>query len=417
MGYNFDVTAATAITKYKYTSRYIEDQIMKSPAFALMPKDPNQGGTNFNGAMNYAPPTTISMVDTIAFGGSNGNASKYSNWIIPWTDGPYGSANVTGGALDRTMSEEDAMVKVVTREVDLLLKSMATVVSSALWSYGGGAIGQISASSNVGTTIITLADPASIVKFFAGMVLQSSSDNGTGGAGARSGTVTVASVDINNNTVTATGNWTAGIASAAALDYLFWNGGYNTSIAGIPAWIPDANNRPISSDSFYGVNRFTTDPTRMAGTFKKGNGAPKEETFIDLLTQMAMLGATPTHAMVSTSDYADLIKGLGSRVVQAMTSERAWGTSQISFSGAKIAAPTGFLTVMMDPFVPKGSGWALDPKDFLLASLKGEYPHIEEGVDGLMWQRSPTADSYQLRVIGRGALYCSDPSRQGVVTF
>src|SRR5581483_9521973 len=97
-----------------------------------------------------------------------------------------------------------------------------------------------------------------------------SADDGTGGGGLRSAgaTVTITGLNRSTGTLTASGNWTAGIAAVAAGDYLFPQGDYNNVMPGaLGGWLTT----PGGGDSFYGVNR-NADVTRLAGLIQTGAG-------------------------------------------------------------------------------------------------------------------------------------------------
>jgi hypothetical protein len=408
--FNFDVTNATFITKERYTDKKIQELILRSPTLGLIPKAEEYGGTSYIGALEYAPMASISVLDTTAF--TTGGPSQFTQWNCPW-NALFGSANVTGFAIDATNGDENALVQVITQQVDTLYKGMGVGLAGALWGQGGGSIGKLTSGTVGGTGPFGLSIPSQITNFYSGMILNASSTNGTTGS-VRTGSVTIQAVDVNAGTFTLTANGTSGIAALANTDYLFPQGAFGSFLSfSIPNWIPTAANRPISSDSFNGVNRFTTDPTRTAGVYYTGNGADKAESLIELLILINRMDGHPTHVFINNLDFADVLKGLTARV--DYTTVEAFKNPQIGFDAVKVVTPAGMVNLIQDPFVPQGSAWALNLSEWLLPSM-GPVPKVAE-VDGLTWARQSGVDAYQYRLVARFTSYCSAPGHQGVVTF
>jgi hypothetical protein len=424
MGFNFDVTAATATLKSRYTDLKIQTLAYKSKLLARMPKDPTYGGQDYRGTIRFATTTAVSALDTIAY--TVGNASQYSQWVVPWKD-HYASANITGGAIDRSKGDANALVNDLTGEFDGMFVSLGVALGWQLYGNGGGALGQISSGSTVGSVTITLANISNVTNFQVGMILQASVDDGTGGGGLRSAgaTITLTGVDRTLGTLTAAGNWSASIAAIVAGDFLFQNGNYNACFPGLSGWLPApayttangtviASKRPIGGDNFLSVNRFP-DPIRLAGGYFQGNGAPKEETVLQLAMLVQREGGTPNVMACNPADAVDVIKALESRTIYQNPGTDTSPT--VGFEGFKIATAGGMIEVVQDPFCPQGIFYLLQLDTWLLPSI-GKIPRVfGKGIDELEWLRNAGADSYQLRGGFRVGSYCSAPGWNGVGTF
>lgn len=402
----FDISAATPILKQYYTKKKIESLVFESELLKSMPKDTGGSGVSYIGAIRSAIPASVSATDTVAFATTGG--SVYNQWVCPWRFG-YGSANVTGEAIDKTANDAGAFVRALTSETEGAFKAIGQQLGAALFGNGGGAIGKIAAAGIAGS-VLTLTDVNQVVNFWQNQVLQLASDDGTGGAGVRVGTVTVSAVDLNAGTVTMTGGVVAGIAAAAAGDYVFMNGNYNGLVQGIPAWIPDALNRPVLATLFNTVDR-AKDGARLAGAYYNGGGGPKAESLNQLGMLVQRLGGRPTDFFCNPVDYIDVIKDAGSRIVINNGDKDV----QVGFTGAKLATPFGVINIKTDIFCPTGKGWLLDMKTWLLVSM-GALPKVDLA-DGMNWLRNAGADSYQFRTLYRAATYCSMPGHNGVVNF
>ena len=411
MGYNLDTTAVTPVLKNRYTPDKIQTLAFLSPTVARFPKDTESGGNAYIGAIRNATASSVSGSDAVAF--TQGNASVYQQWVIPWSE-RYGAANITGGAIARSKGNDNAMADGMLGEFDGIFISLGMMLGNDVWNNGGSAIGQISSTSNVGTATITLADINKVVNIQVNQILQTSATDGTSGT-IKTGTVIVTGVDVMLGTVTVSGaSWTAGIATAAAGDYIFLNGTFGGGMKGIPGWIPTPTARPTSGDSFCGVNRFS-DPTRLAGNYYVGGGGSKRETMNRLAILTQRLGGRPTDLAVNPVDYGDLLNELGTNV--RYTTVQAFENPQIAFGSVELMTAYGALTIYQDPFVPAGFAWMLNFDDWLMPSM-GEVPEvIGEGTDGQDWLRQTGVDAYQLRAVYRAALYCKAPGRQGCLSW
>lgn len=412
----FDATSASAITKYRYTKKKVDTLLLKSPGFAMAPKAPEYGGQSYQGALNLAPMASASPSDSIAF--TTGGPSQYAQWTCSWSE-LYASANVTGRAIKATKGDENAMVDVITSEADKSYEAMGVMLGAMFWGMGGGQIGQFNGSGSVtGTAALTLININTITNFYKGMILNTSATNGLTGT-VKSGSVTLASVDVNAGTMTPSAAWNAGIATIANTDYVFIQGGFGAFAPGVPGWIPDVNNRPISTDSFFGQNRYTGDPTRMAGVFYNGKGAPKDQSLFQLLTLIERLcgigtGQGPTHCFLNPVDYADVTRALTTRT-QNVT-ESAYNDPQVGFKGIEIVSDRGAgIKIFKDQFVLSGDGYLLDMSSILIPSM-GEVPMLLDE-DGLEWCRQAGVNAYQRRVGAIYTTYFQRPWSCGVVTF
>lgn len=410
MGFNFDFTAVTPVLKQRYTQSKIQTLAFKSSFLAMIPKKTDEGGYAFNGAIRSAIGSTASHTDTVAF--SAGSSSIYNQWVCQYNNS-YSTANVTGNAIDRSKGEANALVDAMVSEFDGAFIDIGQMLGQDLFGDGGGSYGQISLTSNVGTPTITLTNPSQMVNFVQGQILQLSADDGTGGAGVRTGTVTVTAVDIMNGTITVSGNWTGGIAAAVAGDYIFQNGNYAGAYAGLQGWLPAYNQRASLGTAFNTVVR-SADPTRLAGVALNGGGAKKDVSLIKIASYVQRMGGRPDYVLLNPLDYSAIITGATTQL--RYTTVQSFDNAQLSFKGTVLATEYGELTLVTDVFCPVGICYLIQLDTFLMPSMQ-DVPHVwGTGVDGLEWLRG-TGDSFQLRTVARATTYCSAPGYNGVLTF
>ena len=409
MANTLDTAQITPALKHRYTDKKVETLSFKSPTFGRIPKDTGYGGDLYIGAVRSAIPSTISASDTIAFG-SGGSASTYLQWQCPWYDF-YGAANITGRAIDRANGDANALVKAMAGEFDGIFESMGQALGNTVWGNGGGAIGQIASFTNSGASpcTITLTDVNTCINFWNGLQLQSSVDDGTGGAGVDSAIILITVTACNINAGTITVSFT-GAGPLVASHYLLVNGNYASVFPGIPAWIPPPS-VTITSATFNGINRLQ-DVTRLSGSSYSGGGGSKLDTIIQLNIQLHRLQGNPDFLPLNHSDYADILKEGQGRVTNTTISAY---DERVSFPAVKLMTPTGEISLTPDAFVPTGYFWLLETSTWLLASM-GKIPKVLSA-DDLDWLRQGGADAYQLRVGSRATTYCQKPWCNGCGQF
>lgn len=370
----------------------------KCPAWGMMPKGSDFVGDTWQIAFQYGNPQGASA--TFANGLSNITPTQYGKCNMSRVRS-YAFAQITTEAIEATQNDAGALLRGLKREIDSAFYTSANKIGIDIWGNGGGAIGQISAGSTVGTATITLANITQIVNFEVGMVLQAATTDGTSGS-VESGTVTITKLNRNTGTLTASGNWSAGIGTIATGDYLFQQGDFGLCMAGIPAWVPTTD---PTSTNFNGLDR-TLDITRLSGVrYLTGSGNPISE----ILTQTAALlcreGGTPSHVFLNPLDFAAFAQAEQTRVVYDRT--KSFSNPEISFSALRFITPTGPIDVIADRNVPQGGGWMLQMDTWEFKSLNAA-PRILNA-DGLDMLRDSSTDSYILRIGWYGNLGCTAP--------
>lgn len=404
-----DTTALSAVLKQKYTQRrFAELAYRKNPQYALIKKRTDFGGSNKVIAVRNANP--LGVGGDVGTAQGNKTASVYNRFIVTRTP-YYGTASISGEAIRAAKGKENSLIEGMTKEIDGIINAVTRRLAQMAYRNGGGSIGQISSGSTVGSATITLANVGDITNFETGMKLQLSADDGyTASGGVRSGTVTVKGVDVDAGTITATGNWTAGIAAAAAGDFIFANGDYQKWLKGALAWTPTT--APTTGDSFFSLDR-SSDVTRLAGVRHNGNGGPIEETLIDAATKLARQGSTPDYVFMNPLDWAALIKSMTGKVVYDRI-ESVDGVD-VGFKTVELDGPQGAIKVVHDLNCPKGTAfmWQLDT--WALESLGDMVGILDQ--DGLTLLRSANSDDYEVRVGGYGQYTCEAPGWNAVVTL
>ena len=393
-----DTAALTSVLKLKYTQRKFHELCYKTNRFhAMVKKNTDFGGEAKIVALRNGTPQGRSASFNVAQ--QNVTPSVYNRFVVT-TVKDYAIATITGEAIRKSKGRENSLIEGLSKEIDAAIFTCMRSIAISQWRNGGGARGQISAASNVGTATITLATPADITNFEVNMILQSSATDGTSGT-ARAGTVTVTAVDRVTGNITVSGNWNAGIGAVAASDFLFQQGDFGAMMAGVPAWLKGTS--ITSSDSFFGLNRFS-DSTRLGGITGTSSGNI-EDTLVDAAALAGREGGRPDAAFLNPLDYSQLVKSLGAKVIYDRA--ESFDEPDIGFKAVMLDGPEGPIKILSDINVQKGK-FALLTMDTWSFESAGEAPGILEE-DGNMILRSANLDQYEVRIGYYGNLICEAP--------
>lgn len=397
-----DSTALQQILKVQYNQKKVNNLCYpESPLFAKMRKTKNFGGKTEHVAFQYGSPQGRAVV--FANGLANMTASAYGGLDVT-RKSEYAFAQITGEMVDAAKDGDYALLDGLKREIDNAFYTVARSIAVGLFNGSGGARGQISATSNTGTPTITLTDINQIVNFEVGMVLNTSTADGTSGA-KKVGTVTLTAINRNTGTLTASGNWTAGIATAAANDFIFQNGDFESTkstFTGLAGWIPAT--APTAGDNFFGLDR-SVDVTRLAGVLYPDNaGGPIEETLIKASARCVREGGKPDFVVMHPFDWANLVVALGSKVV--IQNEKL-PDADIGFDTIKLYGAKGVMNIVCDSNCPTGKFYMLTMSTWRFHTLL-DAPRILNA-DGNQMLRDATTDSYILRIGFYGNVICDAP--------
>lgn len=401
------VAALQPVLKVQYTQKKVNSLTYKNnPFWAKVAKRTDFVGDNKVVAIRNGMPQGRGFDFTTAI--ANVSPSTYNKFTVTRSK-DYAFGRVFGEAIEASANDAGSLLRGLKSEIDGAMYTAMRSLAIQLFGNGGGARGQISAGSNPATPTITLARVEDIVNFEVGMFLKVSATDGTSGA-LRAGRVQVLAVDRVAGTITATGNWTAGIATAVVNDFIFQEGDFtvtNQAIAGLGAWIPLT---APGATPFFGLDR-STDPVRLGGVrYTAGAGGSIEETLIDTAALLVREGSRPDTVFLNPLDYSNLVKQLGSKVIYDRSS--SFDEPDIGFESVKLMGPTGPLSIVADLNCPKGRGYMLQMDTWAFESL-GAAPRILN-LDGNEMLRDATADAYIFRIGYYGNLTCEAPGWNAV---
>lgn len=394
-----DLTAFQFATKELYVGQEVEEIVYKDqPFLAMVSKDEAFFGRNFPQPLVYANPQGRSA--SFAKAKANQGNTKGVEFLVTRSK-DYSLATIDNETLEATKNDKGAFLQAAKTEIDGALMSISRSLGQALYGDGSGTIGQVG-NSSYATAVLTLKDTNDVVNFEVGMVLGVSA---TSGGAARTGTLSVVSIDRDAGTVTMSGNLSAGVSAIAQNDYIFVDGDNGAKLSGLSAWIQGTS---VASTAFFGVDR-TKDKTRLAGIKQTLTGMPLEQALQKLAARIAREGGSPEWCFMSFDNYLALELSLGSRVQYNNVSSTV---ANIGFTGIKIAGPKKPITVIPDVNCPNDRFYMLTPSTWTLRSL-GKAPKLFNG-DGLEYVRLTDADSVEVRCYYYAQLACSAPGYNGV---
>lgn len=378
----------------------------KCPTLALMPKNTEWAGISTKFPLIWGAPQGASA--DLATAIANKSASKHAGFDVTCVD-DYAVWGITGKAIAQSRNDQGAFVRYLKVEMDGAMETLKRSAHHSLFRNGGGALGQISATSTVASQTITLANKYDVVFFEVGQVLVSSATDGTTGSARTGGTgQTVSAIDRTTGTITGTQDWNVAITGCLAGDYLFRDGDFGLKMLGLDAWLPQ--NAP-GATSFYGVNR-SLDTVRLGGTRLPTTSADKpiDETLLDLLDEVDTNGGSTDVIVLHNKQWTSLEKRMLSKVIY---SEKVVdiGTAKLGFRSIVLKGPSGDVNVIADRNTLIDTAFALQLDTWELGSMGEQFLMLDD--DGLPFLRTSQSDEIEGRLVSRPGLACKAPGFNG----
>lgn len=336
----------------------------------------------------------------------------------------YQLVTITNELIEATKDDAGAFVDEVKLNMDTGFRNISNDLALDLYEDGSGFRGLYSA---IATGVITLSSASQVVNFEVGMALVSYSIAGnvyTQSTGAAIGYVIavnrspqVATVTVSATPGGAAGtptNWSTafpnlGVQGDVAFGTITTTTSFN-KVTGLGAWIPLVAPAPGGA-LFWNVDR-SADPVRLAGCRFDGSGESIQEALIDAASNVALNGGQPDMCFMNFLSWAALEKELGAKVQYVDVKHEE---ADIAFSGIKVHAPYGEITVVPDRNCPALTAYLLQMDTIQFRSL-GKAPHIlTYGLEGLEGLRVGNADALEVRIGYYGNLIINAPGWNSVV--
>lgn len=368
------------------------------PFLSLIQRNTNFYGENMAVPLKYGNNSGRSA--TFSTAQTNSDYTKGVKFVVTRSS-DYAIAQIANELLEASERDPGAFVAALKQEVDGAMKAAVISEAISLAEDGTGYIARFAASVNVATAVAQLADPETVVRFEVGQTVQLSA---TKGGAAKAGSLVISAVDRDQGILTFSGNISAGVATAAASDYIAIQGDVNLKPKGFSAWIPESD---PSATPFFGVDR-TPDLVRLSGVRDDYSALPIEEAMVKALKRVHREGSNADYAFINFEKFAELENALGSKVqyVDVMAKEVGLG-----FRGIKVNSGKRPVTVLADMTVPSDRLWVVQNDTWQLASLKESIRILDQ--DGNKMLRLTNEDALEVRIGGYKQFICNAPGYNG----
>ena len=229
-----------------------------NPAFAMCPKSEDWDGDIYNCVIDVGGMSGISS--TFSDAKANKTASKPLAFQIDTRD-RFATWAIDHKLVTLARNNRGAVVNALANETKKAMTRLGATWGQIIHGDGGGSIGKIATGGISGATV-TLTNPDDCRNFEPDDQIVVSANDGTssGHALKAGGPLVVQSVDFDAGTITFTAGYVATVATGAVGDFLFREGDFKLTPAGLEGWNP----LTIPGTAWYGMTR-TTYGIRQAG--------------------------------------------------------------------------------------------------------------------------------------------------------
>lgn len=372
------------------------------PALGIIPKDTNMVESKRYVPVGYGSPQGLGATYAGAkFAKSASTAVEFEIQHKHY----YGLYSIDGFLWRQSDKGKKVAVLIdpITRESTNLIEQGKRDISRSVFANGGGAIGQ--AATVVGQTV-TFANGRDIRGIEPGMLLESSTTDGTSGA-VKAGFVTVATVGDEDNPyfTCSEASVATGIPTVAGTDFFFRRDTFGAMLSGFKAWLP-AWSTGTPPGTFKNVNRNVA-AARLSGRYLDVRTFSPRAALLRAAIRSADANGTPTHYICSPYRWEALVNELTAAGTLMMTSVAAAPIGGIDYGikyeAIKFMGPKGPITVLADAECGEADSWLIQADTWMLGSLG----------DLLSWQfkerQEDGADAREFMLVGDFELYCRNP--------
>lgn len=398
---------------------YLKDNVIPdiifrdNPVLGLLPKSTDGGGKYRHVHVKHIRPQGRSA--SFSEANTNNIGSQRVGFDVTWVNN-YQVAAIDGDVIDDAKGNKVILIDHIKEEMDGAFDNLRDDLAMSVFRNGGGARGVAGTIGNGSGTndLVTLEDPEDVAHFEVGMEIVFSNDDGSAsGHSLRSSTAsTIESIDRDAGTIEFDVN-VSSTSSAAAGDYMFVKGDFQSKWSGFDAWVPTS--APTTGDDFFGVDR-SVDPVRLAGVRYTGTGMSIEQAIIQGAARVRRWkkGSSIDLAVLNPIKWAQLEIGLEHRK-EVQTIKGSGPAADIGYDAIMLATPNGKVPVVSDPNAPVDQCRLLKKDSWMIETVGDMVRLLDE--DGLKIMRQASADGYDLRIKCRGNMWCKEPGANAVITI
>lgn len=300
----------------------------------------------------------------------------------------YGQIEISDKALRASANNAGAFVNLLTAEMDGLLKASKFNFGRMLYGDGTGKLATITATSGATITVDTVRN------LMEGMVIDVVSSAGvarTGGTGRR-----ITAINRSTKVVTLSGDSFAANTITVNSDIITVQGSYGKELTGLGAIF-------AQSGTLYGVSRSTNSWLK-----------PYSDT-MSTISDTSIQEALDEIESVSGGSPDFIVCSYGvRRAYQSYLRTNASNIDVMNLEGGFKAISYNGIPLVADRFVPSGTMYLLDTKEFNLHQLC-DWRWLE-GENGRILRQVANKPTYTATLVKYADLICNKPSAQGVLT-
>lgn len=393
-------TTSTSNVDYLYKETYDNDladaATRMHPTLNMIKKVGKFNGTTHNYSVRYGNPQGIGATVTLAQAAVN--PSKGVKFQVSRVQ-RFGICRLDGDSMSAAEGEDGALLDLLTEQMDGMLEEVGDANGFDLMAgEGDGIRGQ---RTSISSDVVTLTGAHTARNFKVNMLVGASANSD--GSTPRTGSTTVAAVNIAANTIELTS--AAAITSFADNDYLFRVGDPGACVDGWENIIPLT--APVfGTDSFRAIDRGAY-PELLAGSRLADTGYLPEDAAGYVAT---LIGANAN----KKPDCCALNPIIFHNVARRSNAKREYmkgSTAEIGFEHITVWTAGGPLKVYPDPDCPINRGRVMKKDSWEWKHLDG-YIHVIQK-DGLVSMRLATDDGVEIRHKCSGNVKCKDPAANG----
>lgn len=340
---------------------------------------------------------------------------KYTKWVLTPAK-KYGFTMLDRLTMLRSQSDKYAFLSHYTAGVDGTFSTLQRDIAHNIFRTRRSQRGTVASVGNGSGTNdkVTLTDRRDILSFSVGMRLTFTDTSNSNALIVEDSATnaTVSKIDASAGTFEVTagpGGAAMNLSAAGALDVdlvatdkIYRKGDVLTAtdtlnLAGFEDWIPAT---APGSTTFFGVDR-SVNTDKLGGLRVAGSALSMEDSLIEGSQRAFEAGAKLTHWIVNPTDFGQLQREMGTKLVRDPQGKQLIGTAMFD-----VVTNAGDQKLYADPHCQKGIMWGLDIRTWKLVSTRS-LPHLFD--DDFKMLREASADAYEVRSGGYGQLACHYP--------
>lgn len=379
-----------AISKMLYQDGAEEIGITETPAIGMMRKTSDFYGESKAFTSRFSK--TPGKSRTFATARLRAGPSQYARWIVT-RGNDFVHVQIGVSPYEALGNNKGAQVAYVEDECKSAYDACMQRLERNVFRNAGGAITQV--ASGGATDTITVSEPSALISVDLNDYLESSTDDGTGGAGVDAGGAKqVNSINRIAGTLytDTTAAWNTG-GGFADNSYIFLQGDYGLALGGVPTFVRPTT--PVAGTTVYGLD-ISVDERLNGIRYVASSGSPDgsiTRAFRNAATRCHHHGGTPDKIFMNTLDFGEYVNDLGNaaQYVTVPGQGLAGKKLDVGYAGVRIMMPYGPVTVHPNRYVQRYNAWGLDYKDVSFEGLK-ETPRWMDIDGGGKWFRMASDD-------------------------